>query len=50
MAQRAASIPVGRYGTPDDIAVAAAFLASQEASYIAGQVLVVDGGASTVRA
>jgi 3-oxoacyl-[acyl-carrier protein] reductase len=37
-------IPAGRKGTPDDIAEAAAFLASDAASYITGQVLNVDGG------
>lgn len=37
-------IPVGRQGTVDDIAFAVAFLAAQEASYITGQVLSVDGG------
>jgi 3-oxoacyl-[acyl-carrier protein] reductase len=37
-------IPAGRKGTPDDIAEATAFLASDAASYITGQVLHVDGG------
>ena len=38
------SIPAGRAGTPEDVAAAVAFLASEEAGYITGQVLSVDGG------
>ena len=40
----AAQIPLGRMGTPADIAAAVCFLASDEASYITGQVLAVNGG------
>ncbi len=36
--------PLGRFGTPEDVANAVAFLASDEAAYITGQVLAVDGG------
>jgi 3-oxoacyl-[acyl-carrier protein] reductase len=40
----AAQIPLGRLGTPDDVAAAVCFLASDEAAYITGQVLGVNGG------
>ena len=39
-----ASIPMGRMGAAEDVARAVAFLASDEAAYITGQVLCVDGG------
>ncbi len=39
-----AQIPLGRFGRPEHVAAAAAFLASEEAGYITGQVLHVDGG------
>jgi NAD(P)-dependent dehydrogenase (short-subunit alcohol dehydrogenase family) len=38
------SIPLGRWGTPEDVAGAATFLCSPAASFITGSVLIVDGG------
>ncbi|MDA0170503.1 SDR family oxidoreductase [Solirubrobacter taibaiensis] len=42
--ERAANVPMKRYGTSEEVAAAIAFLASQESSYITGQSLRVDGG------
>jgi 3-oxoacyl-[acyl-carrier protein] reductase len=42
-----ARIPLGRPGTPDEVAAAVCFLASDEASYITGHVLAVNGGMYT---
>jgi 3-oxoacyl-[acyl-carrier protein] reductase len=39
-----ASIPLKRLGEPEDVARAVAFLTSEAASYITGQVITVDGG------
>ena len=39
-----ARIPMGRFGTPEDVAEAVVFLCSDGASYITGQVLTIDGG------
>ena len=40
----AAQIPLGKFGKAEDVANAVAFLASEDAGYITGQVLHVDGG------
>ena len=37
-------IPLGSFGSPEDVAACAAFLASDDARYVTGQVLGVDGG------
>jgi glucose 1-dehydrogenase len=42
--EQATKMPWGRLGTPDDIGHAAAFLASDDADYVTGSVLRVDGG------
>lgn len=42
------AVPLGRFGTPDEIAKAVVFLASDDASYIAGTELFVDGGFAQV--
>ncbi|WP_157220378.1 SDR family oxidoreductase [Flavisphingomonas formosensis] len=45
-----AGVPMGRFGQPDEIAAAIAFLLSEEAGFITGQTLHVDGGASIGKA
>ena len=43
-AESTSSIPVGRYGTPEEYADVVAFLASERASYLTGSIIRVDGG------
>jgi 3-oxoacyl-[acyl-carrier protein] reductase len=45
LAQRMATIPAGRFGSPEEFGALCAFLASAYAGYIAGQNILVDGGA-----
>jgi NAD(P)-dependent dehydrogenase (short-subunit alcohol dehydrogenase family) len=45
-AKRLARVPLGRFGRPDDVAGLACFLASDDAAWLTGQVVVLDGGIS----
>jgi NAD(P)-dependent dehydrogenase (short-subunit alcohol dehydrogenase family) len=42
------TVPLGRFGTPDEVAKAVVFLASDDSSYITGTELFVDGGFAQV--
>jgi NAD(P)-dependent dehydrogenase (short-subunit alcohol dehydrogenase family) len=44
--RRLERVPLGRFGTPEDAAALACFLASDAASWVTGQVVVLDGGIS----
>ena len=44
MKQRLSEIPLGRYGTPEDVAFAALFLASDESGWMTGAEIIIDGG------
>lgn len=47
VAPLAATVPVGRLGTPEDVGAAVAFIASDEAAWITGQTIGVNGGSTT---
>lgn len=47
-AERAATIPAGRYGTRDEFGAACAFLCSKHAGFIVGQSILLDGGATNI--
>jgi NAD(P)-dependent dehydrogenase (short-subunit alcohol dehydrogenase family) len=42
--QKLAAVPIGRAGTPEDVAGAVAYLASREAGYVTGATIMIDGG------
>ncbi len=48
LARQQARIPLRRLGNPEEVAQVALFLASQQASYVTGAILPMDGGAAAV--
>jgi NAD(P)-dependent dehydrogenase (short-subunit alcohol dehydrogenase family) len=42
--QKLAAVPIGRAGTPEDVAGAVAYLASRAAGYVTGATITIDGG------
>jgi NAD(P)-dependent dehydrogenase (short-subunit alcohol dehydrogenase family) len=48
LARNQARIPLGRFAKPEEIASVAVFLASDQASYVTGAIVSMDGGASAV--
>ena len=50
LVEAAKVIPTGRVGEPDDIATVFSFLASDDAAFMTGQLLAVDGGSTQVQA
>ena len=48
MEQTAAAVPLGRFGTPQEIAKIAVFFASEDSSFVLGAELIADGGMATL--
>jgi NAD(P)-dependent dehydrogenase (short-subunit alcohol dehydrogenase family) len=48
LARNEAKIPMGRLGTPEEVAQVAVFLASAQASYVTGAIIPMDGGSAGV--
>jgi NAD(P)-dependent dehydrogenase (short-subunit alcohol dehydrogenase family) len=48
LARSQARIPLGRFGKPEEVAAVALFLASEQASYVTGAIIPMDGGSTAV--